>query len=152
MLDSWQTGERLFLFVVLILFIQSLNLAVEATQQSSFCHKGWCHEQNINTGSPTWNIRTPRDDPRRAVSDYTAKNKSLLPLRFEPLPLGSVRPLGWLGQQVDLMANGLPGHLHEFYRLVKNATWLGGEEEYSCKRPLLLTQFHSFLLTFLRAQ
>ncbi|EXJ78636.1 hypothetical protein A1O1_09037 [Capronia coronata CBS 617.96] len=50
---------------------------------------------------------------------------------FEPLALGAVKPLGWLRQQMDLMANGLPGHLHEFYRLVKDAPWLGGDEEYS---------------------
>lgn len=135
MQHSWRMGDRLSFLVVLILFVQHLILAVQAAHHTSFCHKGWCHEQNINTGTPTWKIRTPRDDPRRAVSDYAAKNKTLLPLRFEPLPLGSVRPLGWLGQQMDLMANGLPGHLHEFYRLVKNATWLGGEEEYSCRCP-----------------
>lgn len=29
------------------------------------------------------------------------------------------------------MANGLPGHLHEFYRHVKDAPWLGGDQEYS---------------------
>lgn len=29
------------------------------------------------------------------------------------------------------MADGLPGHLHEFYRLVKDATWGGGDAEYS---------------------
>ena len=56
----------------------------------------------------------------------------MLPLKFEPLPLGSVKPLGWLRQQLDLMADGLPGHLHEFYRLVKDAPWLGGDQEYSC--------------------
>lgn len=29
------------------------------------------------------------------------------------------------------MADGLPGHMHEFYRLVSNATWGGGTDEYS---------------------
>lgn len=29
------------------------------------------------------------------------------------------------------MANGMPGRMHEFYRMVKNAPWLGGNEEYS---------------------
>lgn len=29
------------------------------------------------------------------------------------------------------MAEGLPGHMHEFYRLVKDATWGGGHAEYS---------------------
>lgn len=56
----------------------------------------------------------------------------MLPRAFEPLPLGSVKPLGWLKQQVRLMADGLPGHAHEFYRLIKDAPWLGGDQEYSC--------------------
>lgn len=29
------------------------------------------------------------------------------------------------------MADGLPGHLHEFYRLIRNATWGGDDQEYS---------------------
>ncbi|EXJ84286.1 hypothetical protein A1O3_04953 [Capronia epimyces CBS 606.96] len=32
---------------------------------------------------------------------------------------------------MELMTNGLPGHLHEFYRMVKDAPWLGGDQEYS---------------------
>lgn len=55
----------------------------------------------------------------------------VLPLTFEPLPLGVIKPRGWIRQQLQLMADGLPGHLHEFYRLVRNATWGGDHEEYS---------------------
>lgn len=55
----------------------------------------------------------------------------MLPLTFEPLPLGTIKPRGWFRQQLELMADGLPGHLHEFYRLVKYATWGGDHEEYS---------------------
>jgi len=58
---------------------------------------------------------------------------TVLPLVFPPLPLGSVRPGGWLRQQMQLMVDGLPGHMHEFYRLVKDAPWLGGDQEYSRK-------------------
>ena len=32
---------------------------------------------------------------------------------------------------MQLMADGMPGHLHEFYRLVKDAPWMGGDREYS---------------------
>lgn len=31
------------------------------------------------------------------------------------------------------MVDGLPGHAHEFYRLIKDAPWLGGDQEYSCR-------------------
>lgn len=55
----------------------------------------------------------------------------MLPLYLEPLPLGSVKPLGWLKDQLDLMADGLPGHEYDFYRIVRSNPWLGGSHEYS---------------------
>src|SRR5277367_4157578 len=39
--------------------------------------------------------------------------------------------MGWLRDQFELMADGLPGRLQEFYRLVKESPWLGGDQEYS---------------------
>ena len=35
------------------------------------------------------------------------------------------------GDQMVLMADGLAGHEHDFYRYVKSSPWLGGNEEYS---------------------
>jgi Beta-L-arabinofuranosidase, GH127 len=55
----------------------------------------------------------------------------VLPFTFEPLPLGSIKPLGWLQDQLQLMADGLPGHEYDFYNLVKDNRWLGGHSEYS---------------------
>ena len=34
---------------------------------------------------------------------------------FRPLPLGSIEPAGWLRRQLQLQANGLSGHLDEFW-------------------------------------
>jgi Beta-L-arabinofuranosidase, GH127 len=56
---------------------------------------------------------------------------AVLPFVFEPLPLGSIKPSGWLRDQLQLMADGLPGHQHDFYHIVKDNPWLGGSSEYS---------------------
>ena len=77
---------------------------------------------------PTINIWTASDFEDRI---RRPRNKTLLPLAFEPLPLGSIKPVGWLRDQLELMANGLPGRMHEFYRLVRDAPWLDGDSEYS---------------------
>ena len=49
---------------------------------------------------------------------------------FNPLPLGSVMPKGWLLDQLRLQAKGLSGHLDEFWPdLGPNSAWLGGSGE-----------------------
>ena len=54
-----------------------------------------------------------------------------MPLTFQPLPLGSIKPQGWLLDQMQLEADGLAGHEAEFYRYVADSSWLGGNQEYS---------------------
>lgn len=53
----------------------------------------------------------------------------LLPPKFTPLPLGSVRPLGWLERQLRLQADSLSGHLDEFWPDVQRSQWFGGDRE-----------------------
>ena len=49
---------------------------------------------------------------------------------FNPLPLGSVMPKGWLLDQLRLQAKGLSGHLDEFWPdLGAQSAWLGGTGE-----------------------
>lgn len=49
---------------------------------------------------------------------------------FYMLPLGSVRPEGWLKRQLRIQADGLSGHLDEFWpSLEVNNGWLGGDGE-----------------------
>lgn len=51
----------------------------------------------------------------------------LAPLAMEPLPLGSVRPEGWLSRQLDLMTEGLVGRLYETSEfLAPDNAWLKG--------------------------
>jgi hypothetical protein len=48
---------------------------------------------------------------------------------FRPLPLGAVRPAGWLLRQLRIQADGLSGHLDEFWPDVANSKWFGGDAE-----------------------
>ncbi|KAL8940501.1 MAG: hypothetical protein Q9216_002788 [Gyalolechia sp. 2 TL-2023] len=50
---------------------------------------------------------------------------------FAPLPLGSIKPLGWLADQMRLMSSGLAGHEYGFYPIISDSVWLGGHSEYS---------------------
>jgi len=48
---------------------------------------------------------------------------------FRPLPLGGVRPAGWLERQLRIQANGLSGHLDQFWPDVGQSQWFGGTAE-----------------------
>ncbi len=106
--------------------------SIQGSQRGRFLRRGMIHGGQIQLSTST----TPHVRLLCVLHNRRLLTWIVLPLRFEPLPLGSIKPLGWLGQQLDLMADGLPGHLHEFYRHIKNATWLGGHEEYSCTHSL----------------
>jgi uncharacterized protein len=54
----------------------------------------------------------------------------LQPNTFNALPLTSVMPKGWLLEQLRIQANGLSGHLDEFWPdLGPESAWLGGSGE-----------------------
>jgi len=46
-----------------------------------------------------------------------------------PLPLGAIRPTGWLLDQLRIQADGLSGHLDEFWPSVADSKWIGGASE-----------------------
>ncbi|MCU7549601.1 glycoside hydrolase family 127 protein [Chitinophagaceae bacterium LB-8] len=49
-------------------------------------------------------------------------------LKYQEVPLGSIKPEGWLLHQLQIMRNGTSGHLDEVYWKVKNDNgWLGGK-------------------------
>jgi len=55
--------------------------------------------------------------------------RSLKKVAFLPLPLGSVHPTGWLESQLRIQADGLTGHLDEFWPDIRDSGWIGGEAE-----------------------
>jgi uncharacterized protein len=54
---------------------------------------------------------------------------ALVAPRFEPLPLGSIKPAGWLKEQLRIQADGMSGHLDEFWPDIKDSAWFGGRAE-----------------------
>jgi hypothetical protein len=71
--------------------------------------------------------------PSPAAASLNAAVKNRAPLAqnaFYILPLGSVRPTGWLRSQLQIQATGLGGHLDETWDDVgPNSAWLGGTGE-----------------------
>ncbi len=54
-----------------------------------------------------------------------SKSATLQANAFNQLPLGSVKPKGWLRRQLEIQANGLSGHIDEFWPDLENSGWLG---------------------------
>lgn len=53
---------------------------------------------------------------------------TFVPDVYQELPLGSIKPRGWLLQQLQIMRNGSTGHLDEVHpKIAKDNGWLGGK-------------------------
>lgn len=57
------------------------------------------------------------------------ETSGLADLAFRPLQLSEIRPDGWLSRQLRIQANGLSGHLDEFWPDIKDSQWFGGSAE-----------------------
>ena len=85
--------------------------------------------------------RTPSGAPGAAANkgEPVGNRLPLAPNAFNMLPLGSVRPAGWLRRQLEIQATGLGGHLDETWADVgSNSGWLGGTGESWERGPYFL--------------
>ncbi|MEN6574987.1 MAG: beta-L-arabinofuranosidase domain-containing protein [Phycisphaerales bacterium] len=74
--------------------------------------------------SPVAGAKSSTDSPRGGRF-----KSGLAEPAFRPLPLGSIRPEGWLARQLRLQTDGLSGHLDEFWPDVGESQWFGGKAE-----------------------
>lgn len=69
-------------------------------------------------------------EPSQSESTRPGEQRAeLAPLAYTPLPLGAIRPRGWLARQLRIQADGLTGHLDEFWPDVADSQWFGGKAE-----------------------
>jgi len=57
---------------------------------------------------------------------------------FIKLPLGAVKPEGWLKRQLEIQAEGLTGNLDDFWPDLVNSAWRGGDGEAWERGPYFL--------------
>lgn len=69
------------------------------------------------------------------------RDLTLLPTPLAPLPLGALRPAGWLARQLQIQADGLGGHLHELWPDIRDSAWGGGAAEGWERAPYWLDGF-----------
>ncbi|GAA5036265.1 beta-L-arabinofuranosidase domain-containing protein [Actinopolymorpha pittospori] len=63
------------------------------------------------------------------MSDGAEVTSGLHPNALRALPLGQIRPAGWLAGQLRLQADGMAGHLDEIWPDVGESAWIGGSAE-----------------------
>lgn len=91
-------------------------------------------KQTVAAGVAACVSGAPWNAPGQALPapshEAASPGQPLQPTSFNLLPLGSIRPAGWLLQQLRIQANGLSGHLDEAWADVgPNSGWLGGTGE-----------------------
>lgn len=71
-------------------------------------------------------------------ANYKGNPVPLLHNAYIKLPLGSVKPSGWLKSQLEAQASGLSGHIDDFWPDLVNSSWRGGDGEAWERGPYFL--------------
>lgn len=86
-------------------------------------------------------VATPANDSRNPF--YPTHQAPLAASHLVKLPLGSIRPRGWLAHQLRLMADGMTGRLSEISSfLTPDNGWLGGSKDGWEEQPYWFRGFH----------
>ena len=84
---------------------------------------------SVTAGVAAASIDAGVDVRAHAGAQPTAPTGGLADPAFRPLPLGAVRPAGWLARQLRIQADGLSGSLDRFWPDVAQSEWFGGTAE-----------------------
>ncbi|MDP4131991.1 MAG: glycoside hydrolase family 127 protein [Bacteroidota bacterium] len=74
-------------------------------------------------------VTTVSSPPLQSLNSFYPSNKApLQPLHFIKLPIGSIKPGGWIKKYLELQRDGLTGHLGEISAWLekKNNAWFSG--------------------------
>jgi len=63
---------------------------------------------------------------RKENKNYKGNPEPLMQNAYIKLPLGSIKPEGWLKAQLEAQAAGLTGNVDDFWPDLKNSAWRGG--------------------------
>ena len=73
-------------------------------------------------------VRFSRSGYAQAVPRLTVDADTLIKEAYGEIPLGHIKPKGWLLHQLEIMRDGSTGHLDEIHPKLKNDNgWLGGK-------------------------
>ena len=70
--------------------------------------------------------------------NYNGNPEPLAQNAYIKLPLGAVKPEGWLRSQLEAQAEGLTGNIDDFWPDLVNSSWRGGEGEAWERGPYFL--------------
>jgi hypothetical protein len=70
--------------------------------------------------------------------NYKGNPEPLMPNAYIKLPLGSIKPEGWLKSQLQAQAAGLTGNVDDFWPDLLNSSWRGGDGDAWERGPYFL--------------
>ena len=102
---------------------------MNASPSSPMPRRDFLGQLSLGTAAVAAGTLGPQAAAAPAATEPAARTRRLHEPAFRPLPLGSVTAEGWLRRQLRQQADGLSGHLDEFWPDVQDSQWFGGRAE-----------------------